>query len=239
MGDEEEASQAQLRRDTGGRAGRRAQGGPPRQRPTGPRPRPRPRGPAGGDLGRCRQRLRAPGAVAAGAAARRADAGGAHRPRTATSRSWSTTACGWQRGRDCRVGDDRLARVATYSFSQVDVFGSGPLTGNPVAVVHDATGLDDEQMAAFARWTNLSETTFLLPPDRPRGRLPAADLHPGRGAAVRRTPHPRAAPTPGSRPGECRQRRRRLVQECGVGLVELRAATTTPRLPGAGLPARR
>ena len=57
--------------------------------------------------------------------------------------------------------------MATYSFSQVDVFAPRPLTGNPVAVVHDATGLDDAQMAAFARWTNLSETTFLLPPTDP------------------------------------------------------------------------
>ena len=39
-----------------------------------------------------------------------------------------------------------------------------PLRGNPLAVVHDAQGLSDSQMADFARWTNLSETTFLLPP---------------------------------------------------------------------------
>ena len=49
-------------------------------------------------------------------------------------------------------------------FSQLDVFTSVPLLGNPLAVVHDAAGLGDEQMAALARWTNLSETTFLLPP---------------------------------------------------------------------------
>src|SRR3954447_17221279 len=55
-------------------------------------------------------------------------------------------------------------------FSQVDVFSSEPLRGNPVAVVHGADGLTDEQMAAFARWTNLSETTFLL-----TARDPAAD----------------------------------------------------------------
>ena len=54
--------------------------------------------------------------------------------------------------------------MATHQFRQVDVFGSGPLTGNPVAVVHDADGLDDAQMQLFAQWTNLSETTFLLPP---------------------------------------------------------------------------
>ena len=49
-------------------------------------------------------------------------------------------------------------------FSQLDVFTATPLLGNPLAVVHDAAGLDDQRMAAIARWTNLSETTFLLPP---------------------------------------------------------------------------
>ena len=49
-------------------------------------------------------------------------------------------------------------------FSQVNVFSSDPLGGNPLAVVHDAAHLSNAQMAAFARWTNLSETTFLLPP---------------------------------------------------------------------------
>ena len=52
-------------------------------------------------------------------------------------------------------------------FTQVDVFTDTPLLGNPLAVVHEAQGLTDEQMAAFARWTNLSETTFLLPPTDP------------------------------------------------------------------------
>ncbi|MCA6277480.1 MAG: PhzF family phenazine biosynthesis protein, partial [Phenylobacterium sp.] len=52
-------------------------------------------------------------------------------------------------------------------FQQIDVFASGPLNGNPLAVVHGAQGLSDAQMAAFARWTNLSETTFLLPPTDP------------------------------------------------------------------------
>ena len=52
-------------------------------------------------------------------------------------------------------------------FHQLDVFTAVPLKGNPLAVVHDAQGLDDETMAAFARWTNLSETTFLLPPTAP------------------------------------------------------------------------
>ncbi|HEX3040655.1 MAG TPA: PhzF family phenazine biosynthesis protein [Solirubrobacterales bacterium] len=51
-------------------------------------------------------------------------------------------------------------------FSQVDVFGSGPCSGNPVAVVRDAEGMSDEEMRRFARWTNLAETTFVLPPTR-------------------------------------------------------------------------
>ena len=111
--------------------------------------------------------------------------------------------------------------MTSFSFSQVDVFAPGPLTGNPVAVVHDATGLDDDQMAAFARWTNLSETTFLLPPTDPAadyrlriftpgGELPFAG-HPTLGSA-------HAWLEAGGVPGT----EGRIVQECGVGLVELR-----------------
>ncbi|HVD41663.1 MAG TPA: PhzF family phenazine biosynthesis protein [Solirubrobacterales bacterium] len=51
-------------------------------------------------------------------------------------------------------------------FAQVDVFGSGPCSGNPVAVVLDAEGMGEEEMQRFARWTNLAETTFVLPPTR-------------------------------------------------------------------------
>ena len=53
-------------------------------------------------------------------------------------------------------------------FSQLDVFSAVPLLGNPLAVVHDGSGLSDAQMASFADWTNLSETTFLLPPSDPQ-----------------------------------------------------------------------
>ena len=110
----------------------------------------------------------------------------------------------------------------TYDFSQVDVFAATPLTGNPVAVVHDARGLDDEQMAAFASWTNLSETTFLLPPTaagadagadyRLRIFTPAAELpfagHPTLGSAHAWLESGGTPRTPGE-----------LVQECGAGLV--------------------
>ena len=54
--------------------------------------------------------------------------------------------------------------MPAYAFSQVDVFGSHGLDGNPLAVVHDAEGLDESEMQRFAAWTGLSETTFLLPP---------------------------------------------------------------------------
>jgi hypothetical protein len=50
------------------------------------------------------------------------------------------------------------------AFTQVDVFSTIPYLGNPVAVIHDGADLTDEQMQRLARWTNLSETTFVLPP---------------------------------------------------------------------------
>jgi PhzF family phenazine biosynthesis protein len=114
-----------------------------------------------------------------------------------------------------------VATVSDYSFSEVDVFGNGPLSGNPVAVVHDADGLDAAQLAAFARWTNLSETTFLLRPTeagadyRLRIFTPAQELpfagHPTLGSAHAWL----------ERGGVPRQEGL-LVQECGSGLVEVR-----------------
>ena len=56
----------------------------------------------------------------------------------------------------------------TYQFYQVDVFSDVPLLGNALAVVVDADDMTDEEMHRFARWTNLSETTFLLKPQDPR-----------------------------------------------------------------------
>jgi len=113
--------------------------------------------------------------------------------------------------------------VTDRRFSQVDVFGSAPLAGNPVAVVHDADGLSEEEMAAFARWTNLSETTFLLTPTDERAdyRLriftPATELpfagHPTLGSAHAWLTAGGTSHAPGQ-----------VVQECGVGLVDLRSA---------------
>lgn len=111
--------------------------------------------------------------------------------------------------------------MSPYPLRQVDVFGRGPLRGNPVAVVHEATDLDDETMQRFARWTNLSETTFLLPATDPaadyRVRIftPAVELpfagHPTLGSA-------HAWLEAGGQPRQAG----RVVQQCGVGLVEVR-----------------
>jgi PhzF family phenazine biosynthesis protein len=81
----------------------------------------------------------------------------------------------------------------TRSFTQVDVFSMSPYSGNPVAVVLDGTDVTDEEMQRLARWTNLSETTFVLPPTTPeadyrlriftpQGELPFAG-HPTLGSA--------------------------------------------------------
>ena len=125
--------------------------------------------------------------------------------------------------------------MATFAFAQVDVFTAIPLLGNPLAVVRDADALTDAQMAAFARWTNLSETTFLLRPTAaeadyrvriftPGGELPFAG-HPTLGSC-----HVWLAA--GGRPQGVE-----VVQECGVGLVRVRRDGT--RLAFAAPPLRR
>ncbi len=101
------------------------------------------------------------------------------------------------------------------------MFGDDALLGNPVAVVLDGDGLPDETMRRLARWTNLSETTFVLPPSNPdadyRVRIftPAAELpfagHPTLGTCHAWLEH-------GGRPhGDA------VVQECGVGLIPIRS----------------
>ena len=67
-----------------------------------------------------------------------------------------------------------------FGFTQVDVFTESPLRGNPLAVVHGADGLTDAQMQTFARWTNLSETTFLLKPTSPEADYRVFNVGPGR-----------------------------------------------------------
>lgn len=108
-------------------------------------------------------------------------------------------------------------------FKQVDVFSNTAFCGNPLAVILAASELSDAQMQAIARWTHLSETTFVLPPQHPdadyrvriftiEGELPFAG-HPTLGTAHALLEAGHQVKTPG-----------RIVQECGVGLVPVTIA---------------
>ena len=123
-------------------------------------------------------------------------------------------------------------------FKQVDVFTDTPYRGNPLAVVLDGRGLDDAAMQRFARWTNLSETTFLLPPTQPSadyrvriftpgGELPFAG-HPTLGSC-------HAWLQAGGQPKDASL----IVQECQAGLVNIRRESATQRLAFAAPPLRR
>jgi PhzF family phenazine biosynthesis protein len=111
--------------------------------------------------------------------------------------------------------------MKTRAFKQVDVFTDQAYFGNPLAVVLDASDIDDAAMARFAQWTNLSETTFLLPPTdasadyrvrifTPGGELPFAG-HPTLGSChswLQAGGQPRSKDF--------------IVQECKQGLVKIR-----------------
>jgi len=111
--------------------------------------------------------------------------------------------------------------MTTRPFQQVDVFTAVPYRGNPVAVVLDGSGLDDAELQRFARWTNLSETTFLLPPTEPTadyrvriftpgGELPFAG-HPTLGSC-------HAWLKAGGQPKSAAH----VVQQCTAGLIPIR-----------------
>jgi PhzF family phenazine biosynthesis protein len=118
-----------------------------------------------------------------------------------------------------------MSQPRERDFAQVDVFSHTPYLGNPVAVVLDAEGLTEDAMATFARWTNLSETTFVLPattPDSdyrlriftPGGELPFAG-HPTLGSAHAWLESGRAPRNAGV-----------IVQECAAGLIDIRTTPT-------------
>ena len=115
--------------------------------------------------------------------------------------------------------------TTTRAFKQVDVFTADALKGNPVAVILDAEGLTAADMQAIASWTNLSETTFLIPATdgqadyavrifTPKSELPFAG-HPTLGTAHAVIEAGLATPSDGT-----------LVQQCAVGLVEVSVAGT-------------
>ena len=113
-----------------------------------------------------------------------------------------------------------------FAFTQVDVFTAHALRGNPLAVVHGADALEAAQMQDFARWTNLSETTFLLQPTDPAadyrvriftpgGELPFAG-HPTLGSCHAWLERGGVPGRGGAEAGA------EIVQQCGVGRVRIR-----------------
>lgn len=111
--------------------------------------------------------------------------------------------------------------TTTFKFHQLDVFSKEPLLGNPLAVVHEAQTLKEETMASFARWTNLSETTFLLPPDAVQADYKVRIFTPGRELPFA------GHPTLGScfawlAAGGQSKSPDYIIQECGIGLVRIK-----------------
>lgn len=106
-------------------------------------------------------------------------------------------------------------------FAQIDVFSSMPGYGNPVAVVLDGSGLDEAAMQRFARWTNLSETTFVLPPSDPAADYALRIFTPGGELSFA------GHPTLGScfawlAAGGQAKSSEHVIQECAKGLVRIR-----------------
>ena len=105
-------------------------------------------------------------------------------------------------------------------FVQCDVFSPIPTQGNGLAVVIDADGLSDQQMQKFAAWTNLAETTFLLPPSDPTADYRVRIFTPAREMLFA------GHPTLGScatwlHSGGVPKSEGLVRQECGVGIVEV------------------
>jgi len=126
------------------------------------------------------------------------------------------------------------SRRAPRPYRQADVFGTGPMTGNPVAVVLDADGLEEDTMRRFSAWTNLSETAFVLAPTSSAAdyrvrifslntEIPFA-LHPTLGTACAWLDAGGVPATPAL-----------VMQECSAGIIPVRvdghdlAFTAPPR----------
>src|SRR6476469_8209425 len=125
-----------------------------------------------------------------------------------------------------------LRRTVPRRFRQVDVFSSEPFGGNPVSVVLDGEGLEAAEMQRLANWTNLSETTFVLPPTTAE-----ADYHVRIFTPVRELPFA-GHPTLGTchawlEAGGTPRSTDVMVQECAAGLVSIRR---TPDGLGFGAP---
>jgi PhzF family phenazine biosynthesis protein len=106
------------------------------------------------------------------------------------------------------------------AFEQVDVFTAQPYLGNALAVVMDASGLSDAQMQRFACWTNLSETTFLLPPTDPAADYRVRIFTPG--GELPFAGHPTLGSCHAWLEAGGQPQGREVVQECALGLVRIR-----------------
>ena len=120
-------------------------------------------------------------------------------------------------------------------FAQVDVFTAVPYLGNPLAVVLDGTGLSTEQMQAFTDWTNLSEATFVLPPTHSDADYAVRIFCPGRELPF--AGHPTLGTCHAWLQAGGVPKGHDVVQECGVGLVNIQRQGT--RLAFAAPPLRR
>jgi PhzF family phenazine biosynthesis protein len=107
-------------------------------------------------------------------------------------------------------------------FRQVDVFTETPYRGNPVAVVLDGAGLADDELARIANWTNLSETTFVLPPTQPGADYRVRILTPSRELPF--AGHPTLGTCHAWLEAGGQPLADDVVQECPAGLVRIRRA---------------
>lgn len=118
----------------------------------------------------------------------------------------------------------KAPRMNDRRFSQVDVFTKTALLGNPLAVVHDATGLDAAAMQRFTNWTNLSEATFLAPPTDPAADYSLRIFCPGRELPF--AGHPTLGSCHAWLQAGGQPKGAHIVQQCGVGLVRIKREDT-------------
>jgi PhzF family phenazine biosynthesis protein len=114
----------------------------------------------------------------------------------------------------------KVSGVTRHLFLQVDVFSPERLRGNPLAVVIGADDLSDDEMKLFSRWTNLSETTFLLRSSRPDADYRVRIF--SKGKELPFAGHPTLGTCHAWLASGGKPQREIIVQECGIGLVRLR-----------------
>jgi PhzF family phenazine biosynthesis protein len=133
-----------------------------------------------------------------------------------------------------RDPDWMIRAMRARPFSQVDVFTATPYLGNPLAVVHDATGLDAAAMQRVTDWTNLSEASFLAPPTHSGADYAVRIFCPGRELPF--AGHPTLGSCHAWLEAGGRPKGEFIVQECGIGLVRIRRNAVSGALAFAAPP---